>query len=149
MTTVTSGTRMDSGDDIAALDTIRRGMAISPELKEGLGKTLVFAVVASFGQVIVPIAVQQTLDRGINGPGGPDVSFVVLMGVLAAAGIALTSAASYFMTSRLFGTTVMILAHSPSASGVTFDRMLKHPNVTPPPARTGDGPGSGAPAGGW
>jgi ABC-type multidrug transport system fused ATPase/permease subunit len=110
MTTVTTGTRMDSGEDIAALDTIRRGMAISPELKEGLGKTLVFAVVASFGQVIVPISVQQTLDRGINGPGGPDVSFVVLMGVLAAVGIALTSAASYFMTSRLFRTSERGLA---------------------------------------
>ena len=110
MTTVTSGTRMDSGDDIAAMETIRRGVAISPELREGLGKTLVFAVVASFGQVIVPIAVQQTLDRGLNGPSGPDVSYVVLMGVLAAAGIALTSAASYFMTSRLFRTSERGLA---------------------------------------
>ena len=110
MTTVTSGTRMDSGDQIAALDTIRRGMAVSPELREGLGKTLALAVAASFGQVIVPIAVQQTLDRGLNGPSGPDVSYVVLMGVLAAAGIALTSAASYFMTSRLFRTSERGLA---------------------------------------
>ncbi len=34
--------------------------------------------------MIVPIAVQQTLDRGINGSDGPDVSYTVLMGVLAA-----------------------------------------------------------------
>ena len=71
---------MDSGEDIAALDTIRRGIAVSPELTEGLRGTLALAVVASLGQVIVPIVVQQTLDHGLNGPGGPDVSFTVLMG---------------------------------------------------------------------
>ena len=74
MTTVADqGTVMDSGEDIAALDTIRRGIAVSPELTEGFRGTLALAVVASLGQVIVPIVVQQTLDRGLNGPDGPDV----------------------------------------------------------------------------
>jgi len=93
---------MDSGEDIAAMQTIRRGVAISPELKEGLWVTLLLALVASFGQVIVPIAVQQTLDRGLNGAGGPDPSFVAWTGLGCAAAIALTSAASYKMTARLF-----------------------------------------------
>ena len=31
------GTVLDSGDEIAAIETIRRGVRISPELKEGLG----------------------------------------------------------------------------------------------------------------
>jgi ABC-type multidrug transport system fused ATPase/permease subunit len=93
---------MDSGEDIGAMETIRRGMEISPELKEGFGVTLVLAVIASCGQVVVPIAVQQTLDRGLAGEGGPDVSFVAWMGVVAALAIALTSGASYLMTSRLF-----------------------------------------------
>ena len=74
------------GEDIAAIDTIRRGIAVSPELTEGFRGTLALAVVASLGQVIVPIVVQQTLDRGLNGPDGPDVSFTVLMGLLAAGG---------------------------------------------------------------
>ncbi|GAB3783656.1 ABC transporter ATP-binding protein [Nocardioides ungokensis] len=98
----TSGTRMESGEEIAALETIRRGVRFSPELKEGIGWTLVLAVLASVGQVIVPIAVQQTLDRGLNGPDGPDVRFTVLMGLAAAVAIALTSWSSYAMTSRLF-----------------------------------------------
>ncbi len=98
----TSGTRMDSGEEIAAIETIRRGVAFSPELKEGIGWTLVLAVLASVGQVIVPIAVQQTLDRGLNGPDGPDVRFTVLMGVAAFVGLMVTSWASYAMTSRLF-----------------------------------------------
>ncbi len=111
MTTLADpGTVMDSGEDIAALDTIRRGIAVSPELTEGLRGTLALAVVASLGQVIVPIVVQQTLDHGINGPDGPDVSFTVLMGVVAAAAIGVTSLASYFMTGRLFTTSERGLA---------------------------------------
>jgi ATP-binding cassette subfamily B protein len=111
MTTLADpGTVMDSGEDIAAFDTIRRGMAVSPELTEGLRGTLALAVVASLGQVIVPIVVQQTLDHGLSGKGGPDVSFTVLMGVVAAAAIAVTSLASYFMTTRLFTTSERGLA---------------------------------------
>ncbi len=110
MTALTEGTVMDSGEDIAALDTIRRGIAVSPELTEGFRGTLALAVVASLGQVIVPVVVQQTLDRGLNGPDGPDVSFTVLMGVLAAGAIAVTSVASYLMTRRLFVTSERGLA---------------------------------------
>ena len=62
---------MDTGEDIAAMETLRRGLALSPELKEGLGGTLMLAVVASIGQVVVPVVVQQTLDRGLNGPRAP------------------------------------------------------------------------------
>ena len=98
----TSGTSFDSGEDIGAMATIRRGLHFSPELKDGIGRTLVLAVVASVGQVVVPIAVQQTVDRGINGSGGPDVSFVVLMAIAAAVAIGLSGWASYAMTSRLF-----------------------------------------------
>ena len=103
-------TVLDSGDDIAAVETIRRGIAVSPELTEGIRGTLALAVVASVGQVIVPIVVQQTLDHGLNGPDGPDVSFVVVMGLVAAAAIAVTSWASYAMTSRLFTTSERGLA---------------------------------------
>ena len=106
----TSGTRMDTGEDIGAMATLRLGMKYSPELREGLGLTLFFAVIASCGQIVVPIAVQQTLDRGLNGPGGPRLDYVVWMGVLAAFAIAVTSWASYLMTSRLFTTSERGLA---------------------------------------
>ncbi|HEY0641952.1 MAG TPA: ABC transporter transmembrane domain-containing protein, partial [Nocardioides sp.] len=109
-TAATSGTRMDTGEDIGALATLRLGMKYSPELREGLGLTLVFAVLASCGQVVVPIAVQQTLDRGLNGPGGPRLDFVAWMGLLAAVAIGVTSWASYLMTSRLFTTSERGLA---------------------------------------
>jgi ABC-type multidrug transport system fused ATPase/permease subunit len=95
-------TQVDSGDDIAALETMRLGMKVSPELREGLVGTLLLAVVSTMGQVVVPIAIQQTLDHGLNGSNGPDVAFMVRMGMIAAAAIVLTSIASYAMTTRLF-----------------------------------------------
>jgi ATP-binding cassette, subfamily B, bacterial len=106
----TSGTRMDTGEELHALETIRRGVHHSPELKEGIAGTLVLAVLASAGQVVVPIAVQQTLDRGLGDPAGPDVRFTILMGLLAGVAILLTSWASYAMTKRLFTTSERGLA---------------------------------------
>ena len=66
----TQGSTVDSGEEIPALETIRRGMAVSPELREGLVGTLLLAVVSTMGQVVVPIVIQQTLDRGLGGTGG-------------------------------------------------------------------------------
>ncbi|GAA4758890.1 ABC transporter ATP-binding protein [Nocardioides endophyticus] len=106
----TTNTGMDTGEDIGAIETIRRGVEVSPELKDGLGWTIALAFLAATGQVVVPIAVQQTLDRGINGSGGPDVSFTVMMGLAAAAAIVLASWASYLMTTRLFTTSERGLA---------------------------------------
>ena len=106
----TSGTRMDTGEELRALETIRRGVRHSPELKEGIAGTLVLAVLASAGQVVVPIAVQQTLDRGLGDPAGPDVRFTILMGLLAGVAILLTSWAAYAMTKRLFTTSERGLA---------------------------------------
>jgi ATP-binding cassette subfamily B protein len=110
MTGLVESTVLDSGEEMAALATIRRGVAVSPELKEGIRGTLVLAAVASFGQVIVPIVVQQTLDHGLGAEGGPDLSFTVLMGLLAAVAIAITSFSSYLMTKRLFTTSERGLA---------------------------------------
>jgi ABC-type multidrug transport system fused ATPase/permease subunit len=111
-TTTNTGpnTGMDTGEDIGGIETIRRGVQVSPELKDGLGWTIALAFLAATGQVVVPIAVQQTLDRGINGSGGPDVSFTVMMGLAAAAAIVLASWASYLMTTRLFTTSERGLA---------------------------------------
>jgi ATP-binding cassette, subfamily B, bacterial len=97
-----TNTTMDTGEKIKALETIRRGIGYSPELREGIGTTLMLALVATVGQVIVPISVQQTLDRGISSPAGPDLGFMVWMGLFATVAIVVTGAASYVMTVRLF-----------------------------------------------
>ncbi len=74
----------------------------SPELGEGFRWTLLLAVLGTAGRVVVPIAVQQTLDRGINGPSGVDLVLRLQMAVAAALAIVLTGVWSYFMTARLF-----------------------------------------------
>ena len=47
-----------------AAATIRRGLGLSPELRRGLPATLVLALLATAGRVIVPVAVQQIIDGG-------------------------------------------------------------------------------------
>jgi ABC-type multidrug transport system fused ATPase/permease subunit len=108
--TATTSTRMDSGEQISAWRTIGRGIELSPELKEGFWGTLALALLATLGRVVVPIAVQQTLDRGLKAPGGPDTGFMTTMAVVAAAAIVVTSAASFLMTSRLFASAERGLA---------------------------------------
>ena len=101
-TTATAGTAMASGEEISAWQTIKRGAEISPELKEGFWGTLVLALLGTAGRVVVPIVVQQTLDRGVNGPNGVDLGFVTWMALAAAGALALTGVSSYLMTARLF-----------------------------------------------
>ena len=105
-----NATVLASGEGIGAMATIRRGIHYSPELKDGIRGTLLLAVLASVGQVVVPIAVQQTLDRGLNGPSGPDVSFTVWLGVASLLVIVAAGWASYAMTTRLFVTAERGLA---------------------------------------
>ncbi|RNL65487.1 ABC transporter ATP-binding protein [Nocardioides marmoriginsengisoli] len=101
---------MDSGENISAWATIKRGAEISPELKQGFWGTMALALLGTAGRVVVPIAVQQTLDKGINGPNGVDQSYVVAMALLAAAAMVLTGISSYLMTARLFTTAERGLA---------------------------------------
>jgi ATP-binding cassette subfamily B protein len=105
-----AATAMDSGEDISAWQTLVRGAEISPELKHGMWGTITLALLGTAGRVVVPIAVQQTLDKGINGPHGIDQSYVVAMAVVAAAAMVLTGVSSYLMTARLFTTAERGLA---------------------------------------
>jgi putative ABC transport system ATP-binding protein len=93
---------MLSGEDISAAVTLRHGARLSPELVDGIWVTLLFAVIATAGRVLVPIAVQQVVDRGINGPDGPDPGLTAALVGLAAAGVLLTGGAAAMMTARLF-----------------------------------------------
>ena len=102
VTDATGGTVMATGDEISAWQTIKRGAEISPELTEGIRLTVLLAFLGTAGRVVVPIAIQQTLDHGINGPHGIDLPFVSRMAVLAAVALVLTGASSYLMTARLF-----------------------------------------------
>ena len=92
--------RIDGRSQLGTLATLRRGLELSPELRTGLTLTLVLAVVATVGRVVIPFVVQQTTDNGINAPGGPDLDFVVRAIALAAGVVALTSLAQYAVNVR-------------------------------------------------
>jgi len=83
-----------------ALGTIRRGLALSPELRRGLAGTVLLALVATAGKVIIPIVIQQVLDVGIT-EDGVDMGFVTLMIVIALVAVVVTAGATGWMHLRL------------------------------------------------
>jgi ATP-binding cassette, subfamily B, bacterial len=93
-----------------ALATLRRGLRMMPEFRRGLPVTLLLALVATAGRVVVPITVQQVIDRGLAGPGGADLGLVRDLVLAAAVVVVLTGVAVYRMNVRLFRTTETALA---------------------------------------
>ena len=93
----------------SAVETLRRGLRLSPEFRRGLAGTLVLAALATAGRVIVPIAVQQVIDHGLAGP-VPDVGFVRVAVVLCALAVLLTALCAYLMNVRLYRSTESGLA---------------------------------------
>jgi len=101
------------------LATVRRGLRLSPELRPGMAGTIALAVVQMAGRVAVPIAVQQGIDHGIRGAGGPDLGFVVKVVAITFAALMISTVAGYLMTRRLF--TV-----SETALGALRSRTFRH-----------------------
>jgi ATP-binding cassette subfamily B protein len=94
----------------SAFATLRRGLRMMPEFRSGLPATFLLALVATAGRVVVPIAVQQTLDRGLGAPGGPDIGLVRELVAVCAVIVLVTGFAVYRMNVRLFRTTETALA---------------------------------------
>ena len=94
----------------SATATLRRGLAMMPEFRRGLPLTFLLALVATAGRVVVPIAVQQTIDRGLGGDGGPDLPLVRELVAVCAVVVLVTALAVYRMNVRLFRTTETALA---------------------------------------
>jgi ATP-binding cassette subfamily B protein len=83
--------------------TLAHGLRLAPELREGLVLTLLLALVATGGRVVVPVAVQQTIDHGLSGP-VPDLGLVRTAVALAAVAVVVTAVANYLMNVRLYRT---------------------------------------------
>ena len=66
----------DGVPDVSAFQVLRRGLAISPELRVGLRVTVALALVAALGRLIIPITIQQVLDRGVLSDDGYRPGFV-------------------------------------------------------------------------
>jgi ABC-type multidrug transport system fused ATPase/permease subunit len=103
-------TSVESGHELSAWGVMKRGVELSPELAQGFLGTIGFAVVATLGRAVVPVAVQQTLDSGLHSAGGPDLGYTVSAVLFGLAAILVSMWASYQMTSRLFASSERGLA---------------------------------------
>lgn len=83
-------TRVEPGETIAIL---RRGWKASPELREGAAVTLLLALAGAAGRVIVPIIVQQAIDRGLASE-GVQPGTIAALGALALVVVAMTTVAN-------------------------------------------------------
>jgi putative ABC transport system ATP-binding protein len=99
---MSTASTVGDGRSGGSLRTIRRGLALSPEIRQGLGVTLGLALLATGGRVIVPIAVQQTIDRGLTGAAGVDLEFVRWMCLVALGAVIVTAWSAFAMNVRLF-----------------------------------------------
>ncbi|SEG83502.1 putative ABC transport system ATP-binding protein [Nonomuraea solani] len=97
------------GAERSALATIRQGLSYTPEFRKGLAGTLALAVIATIGKIIVPIAVQQTIDTGLKS-GVPDLTYITTAVLVCAAAVVLTALAGYIMNVRLYKATESSLA---------------------------------------
>src|SRR5699024_9166254 len=88
--------------DESSLHTVRRGLSLTPDALRGLWITILLAVIATAGKVVVPIAVQSILDRGIIAPETPDIAFVAGAAGLAAFVLLATATCNIIMNRRLF-----------------------------------------------
>jgi ATP-binding cassette, subfamily B, bacterial len=99
-----------AGRKDGAFATLRRGLRLVPELRRGLGVTLLLGLIATAGRVVVPLAVQQTLDRGLLADGGPDMGRIGWIVSGCAVAVLVTALAAYRLNVRLFTTTETALA---------------------------------------
>ena len=90
-------------DRVAGIAIIRRGLSLSPAIKDGIGLTILLAVLSTVGSSVIPILIQKTVDSGL-GNGGRSTTVGDIAGFLAIAAviIALTAVISYWMRVRLF-----------------------------------------------
>ena len=81
-----------------------------PEFRRGLPRTFALALVATAGRVVVPIAVQQAIDRGLAGPAARTWAWSPSSCCSARWSSSITAVAVYRMNVRLFRTTETALA---------------------------------------
>ena len=67
---------------------------MSPELKAGLGVTILLALIGAGGRVLVPVLTQQVIDRGVS-EGGVEMGEVWRLTGLAVAALTVTTTTNW------------------------------------------------------
>ena len=72
--------------------TLNRGFSVAPALSKGIGVTFILAVIGSLARVVVPILIQQTIDKGLQ-PEDIRIGFIIQMASIAAVSVIVASLA--------------------------------------------------------
>ena len=88
-------------EEVQALRVLRRGIALSEELRRGLPVIAAVGLFAAVGRLIVPVMVQLVLDHGVIGPGGYRPGVVLVLSLVALGLVLVVAAASRFALIRL------------------------------------------------
>lgn len=130
----------DETPEIGGLTVFKSGLAASPELRKGLVVTVLLALTAAAGKLMIPILVQLVLDRGLLGDDGyrPGYLWAVSLSALAIVGIvtyatritlirlvAMTETVLMNLRIRVFGHIhrLSLADHTESRSGVLVARV--------------------------
>jgi ABC-type multidrug transport system fused ATPase/permease subunit len=95
--------------DETTWSVLKRGLALSPQLRRGLAGTLGLAAVGTVGKVVVPIAVQQGIDRGLRG-GVAHMGPLILIAAITVCVLMVTVTCTYLMNVRLYTVSETALA---------------------------------------
>jgi putative ABC transport system ATP-binding protein len=115
------GTELVDEDQQPALHILRRAIRESPELRRGLGITVVFALLSALARLVLPVLVQQTLDGGFD-EGNVDVGFVLRATI--AAGVLIL--VIYLLTTVTYRRVIAVAENTLLALRVrTFDHIQR------------------------
>ncbi len=94
----------DAAAPSGAIAVLRRGVAVMPEIKRGIAVSIAFAVVVAAGRLLIPVAIQQVLDKGVLDAGGYRSTFVLSACALTALGVVVLTILSRITYLRLIRT---------------------------------------------
>jgi putative ABC transport system ATP-binding protein len=101
MTATHASTLADRPDhEWGAIETIRHGWRASPDLRDGMWLTLLYAVIGTGGRLTVPILMQQAIDKGFVG-GEVDLTRIERLAMIGAVAIVISTVAMRAAAARL------------------------------------------------
>ncbi|MGI9608037.1 MAG: ABC transporter ATP-binding protein [Acidimicrobiales bacterium] len=115
------GTELVDENKTPAMQILRRAVADSPELRQGLRVTIVFALLSALARLVLPVLIQQALDGGFE---AGDVQFGFIARATAAAGVLIL--AIYVLTTLTYRRVIETAENTLLALRVrTFDHIQR------------------------
>ena len=94
--------RVEDAEPLGAMAVLRRGFALSPALRDGIGLTIVLAILSTAGGTVVPVIIQVAVDDGLATGTGIDRGGILRYVAVAVVIVLATAVCAYRMKVRLF-----------------------------------------------